>query len=55
MSLGVAPPASRHAPTFLPTCSICAPQIAFADDIADRVARDLPGDDNPMPAVPQRA
>jgi len=24
MSLGVAPPASRHAPTFLPTCSICA-------------------------------
>ena len=31
------------------------PQIAFADDIADRVARDLPGDDDPMPAVPQRA
>jgi hypothetical protein len=30
------------------------PQIALADDIARRVARDLPSDDDPMPAVAQR-
>ncbi len=29
-------------------------EVALADDVAGLVARDLPGDDDPMPAVAQR-